>query len=86
MATDRNDNDEPPDSARAAALRPGERRRAPSARELALRAELIQVRHELKTLLDDLHKVAVETESPMQSAVVTSVVARTSLIPHPRRG
>jgi len=76
MANDRFDN-EPPT---------GERRRAPSARELALRAELIQVRHELKTLLDDLHKVTVDAESPMQSAVVTAVVARTTLIPQVRRG
>ena len=62
----------------------GERRRIPSGRELSLRAELIQVRHELKTLLDDLSRVAAAVESPVQSAVVMSVVSRTTLIPHIR--
>jgi hypothetical protein len=42
------------------------------------------VRHELKTLLDDLTRVSAEEEKPKQSAVVTSVVARTSLIPQGR--
>lgn len=64
---------------------PGDRRRIPSGRELSLRAELIQVRHELKTLLDDLTRVSTEeVEKPRQSAVVTSVVARTALIPQGR--
>jgi len=59
----------------------GERRRIPSGRELSLRAELIQVRHELKMLLDDITRVSAAVESPVQSAVVTSVVSRTTLIP-----
>jgi hypothetical protein len=64
---------------------PGDRRRIPSGRELSLRAELIQVRHELKTLLDELARCTTEeTEKPVQSAVVTSVVARTALIPQRR--
>ena len=65
---------------------PGDRRRIPSGRELSLRAELIQVRHELKTLLDELARAgAEEVEKPRQSAVVTAVVARTALIPQGRR-
>lgn len=78
MANDRYDNEPPP----------GERLRhrsaQPTARELSLRAELIQVRHELKNLLDDLHSVTVEKESQVQSAVVTAVVSRTALMHHGR--
>jgi hypothetical protein len=54
--------------------------RAPSARELALRAELIQVRHELKLLLEGLERVKQAPASPMQSAVVTAVVNKTVLM------
>ncbi|MDB4989382.1 MAG: hypothetical protein JWN04_4560 [Myxococcaceae bacterium] len=57
-----------------------ERSRAPSARELALRAELIQVRHELKLLLEDLERVRTQSALPAQSAVVTQVVAKTQLM------
>ncbi|MDB4973283.1 MAG: hypothetical protein JWN48_1624 [Myxococcaceae bacterium] len=59
-----------------------ERSRAPSARELALRAELIQVRHELKLLLDDLDRVRAKPPLPAQSAVVTQVVTKTALMNH----
>ena len=57
-----------------------ERSRAPSARELALRAELIQVRHELRCLLEELERGREKPKSPVKSAVVTAVVAKTQLI------
>ena len=60
----------------------GELRRAPTARELALRAELIQVRHDLKLLLEDIERTHQQTPSPLQSAVVTAVVSKTTLM-HP---
>jgi hypothetical protein len=61
-------------------------RRAPSARELGLRAELIQVRHELRSLLDELDRVAAPVVEPVQSAVVTSVVPRAAMLQQgPRR-
>jgi len=65
-----------------------ERRRAPSARELALRTELINVRHDLKALLDELDRLAAEPIAPVQSAVVTAVVPKTVLMHHhpTRRG
>lgn len=59
---------------------PGEPRRAPTARELALRAELIQVRHELKLLLEDIERTHQHPPSPLQSAVVTAVVNKTVLM------
>ena len=58
----------------------GELRRAPSARELALRAELIQVRQELKLLLEDIERTHQHAPSPLQSAVVTAVVNKTVLM------
>ena len=60
-------------------------RTSPSARELALRAELLRVRHELRALLDDLERMKREPAHPVQSAVVTAVVSRTVLIQHARR-
>jgi len=51
--------------------------RAPSARVLALRAELLYLRHELQKLLDGLD--AVSDVAPT-SAVVTSVVPKTVLM------
>jgi hypothetical protein len=65
-----------------------ERSRAPSARELALRAELIQVRHELKALLEDIDRLKQVEVQPVQSAVVTQVVTKTVLMqqsPYTRR-
>lgn len=58
----------------------GEPRRAPTARELALRAELIQVRHELKLLLEDIERTHQPASSGVQSAVVTAVVNKTVLM------
>jgi hypothetical protein len=55
-------------------------RRAPSARELSLRAELLHVRHELSELLAALDQLASEAPERAQSAVVTAVVERTSLL------
>jgi len=60
-------------------------RRAPSARELSLRSELLHVRHELRSLLADLERLAEQPSVPIQSAVVTAVVSRTVLIHPPRR-
>lgn len=54
-------------------------RRAPSARVLALRAELLYLRHELQALLDGLDVVR---EDVSTSAVVTSVVPKTVLMHH----
>jgi DNA-binding transcriptional MerR regulator len=57
---------------------------AQAARELGLRAELIQVRNELSALLATLdRRVATEdvaTEQPTARATVTAVVAKTALI------
>ncbi len=58
-----------------------ERRRAPSARELALRAELMHVRHELSSLLGELDALSKVGVAPMQCAVVTAVVPKTVLLP-----
>jgi hypothetical protein len=60
----------------------GSGRRAPSARVLALRAELLYLRHELQKLLDGLDAV---TEVVSTSAVVTAVVPKTVLLHHPAR-
>lgn len=62
------------------AARGSERRRAPSARELALRAELINVRHDLRTLLAELDRLSHPESVPPQSAVVTAVVPKTVLM------
>lgn len=70
---------------RGAPERAPSERVAPSARELALRSELLHVRHELRSLLDDLESLAREPSVPVQSAVVTAVVSRTVLIHPPRR-
>jgi hypothetical protein len=53
--------------------------RAPSARVLALRAELLYLRHELQALLDSLDAVS---EVAPTSAVVTAVVPKTVLMHH----
>ena len=55
--------------------------RSPSARELALRSELLHVRHELRALLDELDAMQRVASAPRESAVVTSVLARTALLP-----
>ena len=54
-------------------------RTAPSARVLALRAELLYLRHELQALLDGLNAV---NEVAPTSAVVTAVVPKTVLMHH----
>lgn len=51
---------------------------AASARELALRAELMYLRLELRALLDELGRLGAES-TPMRSAVVTAVVPKTKL-------
>ena len=55
---------------------------APSARVLALRAELLYLRHELTALLDGLDA---SSETVSSSAVVTAVVPKTALLHHPSR-
>ena len=55
--------------------------RSPSAREVALRSELLHVRHELRALLDELDAMQQVASAPRESAVVTSVLARTVLLP-----
>jgi hypothetical protein len=56
-----------------------------SARELALRAELIQVRHELRQLLTELEHTSEVAAEPNCSVVVTSVVLRPVLLPRRER-
>jgi len=65
-----------------------ERGRAPTARELSLRSELINIRHELRSLLVELDDLAAKPVAPVQSAVVTAVVPKTVLMHHnsTRRG
>lgn len=77
--------DEQDEAERADAHERTAERRSPSARELALRSELLHVRHELRALLDDLERMKREPARPVQSAVVTAVVSRTVLIQHARR-
>jgi hypothetical protein len=79
-----NELDEPSDR-ELAVERSSSERRAPSARELSLRTELVHVRHELRALLDDLDRVVREPSQPVHSAVVTAVVTRTVLIQPARR-
>ena len=55
-------------------------RLAPSARELALRTELLMLRHELRGLLTELEQLVAPTSKAPESAVVTSVIARTALL------
>ena len=62
--------------------RSGRGRTAPSARVLALRAELLYLRHELQALLDGLNAV---NEVAPTSAVVTAVVPKTVLMHQPLR-
>ena len=56
-----------------------EQRRASTTREQLLRAELVQVRDELRALLEQLDRLGVQPE-PAQSAVVTAVVPKTILL------
>jgi hypothetical protein len=55
--------------------------RAPSARVLALRTELLHLRHDLQALLYQLDSVN-EAVPHVQSAVVTAVVPKTVLMHH----
>jgi len=53
----------------------------PSARVLALRTELLHLRHDLQALLCQLDSVS-EAVPHVQSAVVTAVVPKTVLMHH----
>ena len=55
--------------------------RVPSARVLALRTELLHLRHDLQALLFQLDSVN-EAVPHVQSAVVTAVVPKTVLLHH----
>jgi hypothetical protein len=55
--------------------------RVPSARVLALRTELLHLRHDLQALLFQLDSVS-EAVPHVQSAVVTAVVPKTVLLHH----
>ncbi|MET0339729.1 MAG: hypothetical protein ABW252_01950 [Polyangiales bacterium] len=70
MGSERDDDEQSPSTAR----------RPPSARVLALRAELLYLRHELQALLESLDAAS---EVVSTSAVVTAVVPKTVLLHHP---